>query len=75
MPYIDLTVEVDLNEFDDQELIDELESRDWIVSEEKGMQILSFTDEELDFINEMTKDSKATSVGYEIYLKTRKCTR
>jgi hypothetical protein len=75
MPYIDLTVEVDLNEFDDQELIDELESRDWTVSEEKGMQILSFTDEELDFINEMTKDIKATSVGYEIYLKTRKYTR
>ena len=40
MPYIDVTVDVDLNEFDDQELIDEIESRGWLVSEEKGKEFL-----------------------------------
>lgn len=48
MPYIE--VDVDLNEFDDQELIDELEYRGWIVGEEKGHTPVNFTREDLDFI-------------------------
>jgi len=75
MPYIDVTVDVELDSFDDQELIDELEGRGWIVSEEKGKALLDFDDEELDFIYEMTKDSKPGSPGYEIYLKVRKGAR
>jgi len=65
-------VDVDLDEFDDQELIDELESRGWIVSDEKGKEFLNFDDIELDFIYEMTRDSTPGSLGYEIYLKVRK---
>jgi hypothetical protein len=44
MPYIDVTVEDwnDLSEFDNQELIDELESRGWIVSEGKGKETAQF---------------------------------
>lgn len=48
MPYIE--VDVDLNEFDDQELIDELEYRGWIVGEEKGHAPLILSKEDLDFI-------------------------
>jgi hypothetical protein len=75
MPYIDVTVDVELDAFDDQDLIDELEGRGWVVGDEKDKTPLTFDDEELDFIYEMTKDSKPGTPGYEIYLKVRKGAR
>lgn len=40
MPYKEVWIdEADLDEFDDQELIDELESRGWWVSPEKNWEI------------------------------------
>lgn len=75
MPYIDVTVDVDLDSFDDQQLIDELEDRGWTVSDEKGMEVMNFDDEELDFICDLVKDARPGTVGYEIYLKVRKGAR
>lgn len=72
MPYIDVTVNVELEEFDDQELIDELEDRGWIVSEEKGKEFLDLTDEELDYIASLLFAAKPGTLGYEIYQKVRK---
>jgi len=73
MPYMTVDVHVDLNEFDDQDLIDELENRGWFVGEEKGWE----PDEQL------TKDEKLLIAGlffnaeigseeYFIYEKLRK---
>jgi hypothetical protein len=72
MPYIDVTVDVDLDEFDDQELIDELESRGWIVSEEKGKEIIDLTNDELDYISSLVFAAKPGTLGYEIYQKVKK---
>lgn len=72
MPYIDVTVDVDLDEFDDQELIDELESRGWIVSEEKGKEIVDLTNDELDYIASLVFAAKPGTLGYEIYQKVKK---
>jgi hypothetical protein len=69
MAYV--TVDVELDEFNDQELIDELEDRGWIVSDEKGKQFVNFDKEELDFIYEMTKDLTPGSFGHDISLKIR----
>lgn len=72
MPYIDVTVDVDLNEFDDDELIDELESRGWVVSEEKGKEFLHLTEDELDYIADLVCNAKPGTLGYEIYQKVKK---
>jgi hypothetical protein len=72
MPYIDVTVDVDLDEFDDQELIDEIESRGWIVSEEKGKEFLDLTFEELDYIVDLVINCKPGTTGREIYDKLKK---
>lgn len=72
MPYIDVTVDVDLNEFDDDELISEIESRGWLVSEEKGKEFLDLTDEELDYIASLVFSAKPGTPGYEIYQKVKK---
>jgi hypothetical protein len=50
MPYIDITAHVDLDEFDDQALIDELEDRGWWVSPGKQWEPLELTDEQKDWI-------------------------
>lgn len=75
MPYVDVTVDIDLNEFDDQELIDELEGRGWIVSDEKGKEFLDLTDEELDYIASLVCNERFGSIGSEIYQKVRKGAR
>jgi len=72
MPYIDVTVDVDLDSFDDQELIDELENRGWIVSDEKGKEILDFSDYEMDFIVDLVINCKPGTTGREIYEKLKK---
>lgn len=45
-----IEVDIDLCDFDDQSLIDELESRGWIVGEEKGLDPQLFDKEDLDFM-------------------------
>lgn len=64
-------VDVDLDEFDDQELIDELEYRGWIVGEEKGREPLVLRKEDLDFIrNVIVKyDLDQTIDGRRLYDK------
>lgn len=74
MPYVNVYVELD--EFDDQDLIDELESRDWWVSPEKYWEpeeVLS--DAEKDWICETIIGLDLESqdpVAREIYGKLRK---
>ena len=75
MPYIDVTVDVGLDEFEDQELIDELEGRGWIVSDEKGKEFIDLDDYELDLISHLTKDAKLGSDAYDLYLKVMKGTK
>ena len=75
MPYIDVTVDVGLDEFEDQELIDELEGRGWIVSDEKGKEFIDLDDYELDLISNLTKDAKLGSDAYDLYLKVMKGTK
>lgn len=72
MPYIDVTVNVDLDSFDDQELIDEIESRGWIVSDEKGKEFLDLDDYEMDFIVDLVINCKPGTTGREIYDKLKK---
>ena len=68
MAYIQ--VEVSLEEFDDQELIDELEERGWFVSEDEPEEQL--TREEKDVITNMMGIGKVGSIEYNIYEKLRK---
>jgi hypothetical protein len=70
MPYIDVNVE--FYEFDDQELIDEIESRGWLVSEEKGKEFLDLTSDELDYIVDLVINCKPGTTGREIYDKLKK---
>ena len=68
MAYIQ--VEVSLEEFDDKELIDELEERGWFVSEDEPEEQL--TREEKDVITNMMGIGKVGSIEYNIYEKLRK---
>jgi hypothetical protein len=68
MAYI--SVEVELDEFDDQELIDELEERGYYVSEEDPDEPL--TSEEKDVIVNLMGIGKVGTIEYNIYEKLRK---
>ena len=70
MPYIDVNVE--FYEFDDQELIDEIESRGWVVSDKKGQEFLDLTSDELDYIVDLVINCKPGTTGREIYDKLKK---
>lgn len=77
MPYIDTTVHVDMDVFEDQELIDELENRGWWVSPEKGWEPDgSLEDQEKDYICSFILDNFQRADGdevvWEIYEKLRK---
>ena len=73
MAYITVDVDVELDEFEDQELIDELEGRGWFVSEEKGWEPdQQLTREEKDVILELLARAKPGSIEYNIYEKLRK---
>lgn len=71
MPRIDVTVEVELDEFDDDDLIDEIESRGWLVRE-KGKEFLGLTSDELDYIVDLVINCKPGTTGREIYDKLKK---
>ena len=68
MAYVE--VEVGLEEFLDQELIDELEERGWYVSEDEPEEQL--TREEKDVILDLLARAKPGSIEYNIYEKLRK---
>ena len=73
MAYTTVDVYVDLNDFDDQELIDELENRGWFVGEEKGWEPSGdLTDDEITAVLEKFEYSFPGTLGYEIYEKLRK---
>lgn len=75
MPYIDVTVDIDFADFDDQELIDELESRGWWVSPGKNWEPIELTDQQKDWICEkiVSKNLDATDmIAKDIYDELRK---
>jgi hypothetical protein len=73
MVYLTVDVDVDMNEFDDQELIDELERRGWFVGPEKNWEpIEGLTDDEMDYIVSMLIHAIPGTFAYEIYEKLRK---
>ena len=73
MAWINTDVEVNLEVFDDQELIDELEDRGWFVGPEKGWEPdESLTNDELDYIVSMLTYAMPGTFAYEIYEKLRK---
>ena len=71
MPYKEVWVEDNLDDYEDQELIDEIENRGWVVGEEKHISPQFFTDIELDYITNMLID-QTHGVGREIYEKAKK---
>jgi hypothetical protein len=71
MPYIDMSVNVDLDNFDDDDLIEELEERGYTIlseSEENNQ----LTDIEIGAILTMCARGKPGTIEYEIYEKLRK---
>lgn len=73
MAYIEVDVELDV--FDDQELIDELEERGWFVGPDKDWEPdEGLTDEEKDVIVDLIKQFmvRIGSIEYNIYEKLRK---
>jgi hypothetical protein len=72
MPYIDVTVDVDLDGFDDQELIDELESRGYKIfdEEEETAQFLNKYDCEL-ILDRLGWDAKPGSEFGDVIEKVR----
>jgi hypothetical protein len=75
MAYVTVDVEVELDDFDDQDLIDELEGRDWFVGPEKGWVPLveeELTHDEITAILDKFQMSLPGTTGYEIYEKLRK---
>ena len=73
MPYMTVDVHVDLNEFDDQDLIDELENRGWFVGEEKGWEpVEQLTQNEILLIADLFSNAEIGSEEYFIYEKLRK---
>ena len=68
MPYMTVDVHVDLNEFDDQDLIDELENRGWFVGEEKGWEPdEQLTKDEILLIADLFSNAEIGSEEYFIY--------
>ena len=73
MPYMTVDVHVDLNDFDDQDLIDELENRGWFVGEEKGWEPdEQLTKDEKLLIAVLFFNAEIGSEEYFIYEKLRK---
>ena len=74
MAYVTVDVDVDMDEFDDQDLADELSSRGWFVGETKDWSPSTedLTSDEITAILERFQMSLPGSVGYNIYEKLRK---
>jgi hypothetical protein len=74
MTYVTVDVEVDLDEFDDQDLADELSSRGWFVGETKDWSPPNeeLTYDEINLILELFQMALPGTIRYEIYEKLRK---
>lgn len=73
MPWVNMDVQIDMGEFDDQELIDELEKRGWFVGEEKGWEPdEQLTKDEILLIADLFSNAEIGSDEYFIYEKLRK---
>ena len=72
MTYV--TVDVDMDDFDDQDLADELSSRGWFVGETKDWSppTEELTYEEINVILELFQMALPGTIRYEIYEKLRK---
>lgn len=67
-----VTIEIDLDGFDDQELINEIEDRGYRVIEDNDYTPDDLIKEEIWFIVELVEASKPGTMGYNIYEKLRK---
>lgn len=74
MTYITVEVDVDMDDFDDQDLADELSSRGWFVGETKDWSPSTeeLTYEEINVILELFQMALPGTIRYEIYEKLRK---
>jgi hypothetical protein len=74
MAYVTIDVDVDMDEFDDQDLADELSSRGWFVGETKDWSPPNeeLTYEEINVILELFQMALPGTIRYEIYEKLRK---
>ena len=74
MAWVNVDVDVDLSEFDDDDLIEELEGRDWFVGPEKGWEPTNedLEHDEITAILDKFQMSLPGTVGYNIYEKLRK---
>lgn len=74
MAYVNIDIDVDLDDFDDQELIDELEHRGWFVGPEKEWSppLEELTTDEITAILDKFQMSLPGTIGYDIYEKLRK---
>ena len=74
MTYITVEVDVDMDDFDDQDLADELSSRGWFVGETKDWSppTEELTYEEINVILELFQMALPGTIRYEIYEKLRK---
>ena len=72
--YVTVDVDVDMDEFDDQDLADELSSRGWFVGETKDWSPSTeeLTYEEINVILELFQMALPGTIRYEIYEKLRK---
>jgi hypothetical protein len=72
MAYISVEIDVEPKEFDDQELIDELEERGYRVVEDSVYVPEDLIQEEIEFIVGMFSTYMPGTIGYNIYEKMRK---
>ena len=74
MTYVTVNVEVDMDDFDDRDLADELSSRGWFVGETKDWSppTEELTYEEINVILELFQMALPGTIRYEIYEKLRK---
>lgn len=70
MAYV--TIDINLDEFDDDELIDELEGRDYKILDATEVSDYELTKDEITAILERFQMSLPGTVGYNIYEKLRK---
>jgi hypothetical protein len=74
MGYVTVDVDVDMDEFDDQDLADELSNRGWFVGETKDWSPSTedLTSDEITAILERFQMAIPGTIGYDIYEKLRK---
>ena len=71
MAYMRVDIEIDMDQFEDQDLIDELEERGYRVLDDDSL-ASELTLVEIDAIVELVENSKPGTIGRDIYDKLRK---